>query len=97
MLEQCLLCSKRIYEEHIQDIIADTKIAWKKKLRYYQRSAYGHEKIQTVDRIDISHAVPAKRDYEWSEFLAKKSEDSRRQNTNLNMEIATDRIRSAAR
>lgn len=103
MLEQCLLCSKRIYEEHIEDIIADTKIAWEKKTAVLStlvttlRSAFGHEKIQTVDRIVISHAVPAKRDYEWSEFLAKKSEDSRRQNTNLNMEIATDRIRSAAR
>lgn len=28
------------------------------------RSAFGHEKIQTVDRIVISHAVPGKRDYE---------------------------------
>lgn len=28
------------------------------------RSAFGHKEIQTVNRIVISHAVPAERDYE---------------------------------
>lgn len=68
-LEQCLLCSKRIYEKRSKTSRTSSltqksrgkKTAVLSTLATTLRSAFGHEKIQTVDRIVISHAVPAKR------------------------------------